>query len=75
VTSGPPLLFVSGTRDTLAGLDLLKPLVNNLGRRAQLHIVDEADHSLKLLKRSERTEDGVYAEIAGAVSGWVDNHL
>jgi hypothetical protein len=70
-----PLLFVSGTRDTLAGLDLLRPVVKKLGSRAQLHIVDEADHSFKLLKRSERTEDGVYAEIAGAVSGWVDNLL
>ena len=67
-----PLLFVSGTRDTLAGLDLLRPAVKKLGHRAQLHIVDEADHSFKLLKRSERTEEGVYAEIAEAVSGWVD---
>lgn len=70
-----PLLFVSGTRDTLAGLDLLRPVVKKLGRHAKLHIVEEADHSFKLLKRSERTEDGVYSEIAQAVSGWLDKNI
>lgn len=70
-----PMLFVSGTRDTLASLDLLKPVVNNLGHRVRLHVVEGADHSFKLLKRSERTEEGVYKEVAEAVSTWLDTLL
>lgn len=42
-----PMLFVSGDRDALAGLDLLRPVVDGLGDRATLHVVAGADHSLK----------------------------
>lgn len=72
---GLPMLFVSGTRDVLASLDMLRPVVKKLGRRASLHIVEGADHTFKLLKRSERTEDGVYREIAETVSAWVGGIL
>lgn len=46
------MLFLSGTRDALAELDLLKPVVKNLGENATLHLVDTADHSYKILKKS-----------------------
>ena len=69
---GLPILFVSGTRDTLASLDRLQPVVKKLGRGARLHIVEGADHSFRLLKRSERTEAGMYAEIAATTSQWID---
>jgi predicted alpha/beta-hydrolase family hydrolase len=39
-----PLLFVQGTRDELADLTLLRPIVAALGARAKLHVVDGADH-------------------------------
>jgi predicted alpha/beta-hydrolase family hydrolase len=39
-----PLLFLQGTRDDLADLALLRPVVRQLGPRATLHIVDGADH-------------------------------
>jgi uncharacterized protein len=39
-----PLLFVQGTRDELADLTLLQPIIDSLGPRAKLHIVDGADH-------------------------------
>ncbi len=66
-----PLLFVQGTRDRLAQLDLMRPVVDDLGARATLHVVDGGDHSFKVLKRSGRTHPEVMAEVADAVGGWV----
>ena len=50
-----PMLFLSGTRDELADLDLLRPVCEKLGERATLHVLDTADHGYKILKKS-RTE-------------------
>ncbi len=47
-----PMLFLQGTRDSLADLTLLKPVVSALGGRATMHIVDGGDHSFKVLKIS-----------------------
>ena len=66
-----PLLFVQGTRDRLANLDFLRPVVERLGSRATLHVVDGGDHSFKVLKRSGRTHEEVMAEMADAVAGWI----
>src|SRR6202042_1303721 len=49
-----PMLFLQGTRDTLAELTLLEPVVKALGSSATLHPVKEADHSFHVLKRSGR---------------------
>jgi hypothetical protein len=43
-----PMLFVSGDRDALAELDLLRPVVAGLGDRATLHVVEGADHSFRV---------------------------
>jgi predicted alpha/beta-hydrolase family hydrolase len=66
-----PMLFVQGTRDRLADLDLLGPILDDLGDRATLHVVDGGDHSFKVLKRSGRTEAEVMAEIADAIAGFI----
>ena len=66
-----PLLFVQGTRDRLANLDFLRPVVDRLGPRATLHVVEGGDHSFKVLKRSGRTHPEVMTEVADAVAGWV----
>jgi predicted alpha/beta-hydrolase family hydrolase len=66
-----PMLFLQGTRDALAGLDLLRPVLAGLGDLATLHVVEGGDHSFKVLKRSGRTQDEVMAEIGDAVVGWV----
>ena len=70
-----PLLFVQGTRDKLANLDLLQPVIDDLGARATLHIVDQGDHSLGVPKRSGRSEAEVLGEVADVVSDWVDNQV
>src|SRR5690348_3610531 len=50
-----PMLFVSGDRDPLAELDLLKNIVGELGDRATLHLVNHADHTFKVAAKSGRT--------------------
>jgi len=65
-----PMLFLQGTRDTLADLALLRPVVEALAGRAALHVVEGGDHSFHVLKRSGRTDDEVLDELAGAVSSW-----
>ncbi|MFO0888490.1 MAG: alpha/beta family hydrolase [Isosphaeraceae bacterium] len=65
-----PMLFLSGTRDELADLDLLRPVCKSLGRRATLHLVDTADHGYKVLKRSRTSTEDVFAEMARVVREW-----
>ncbi|MGL3212560.1 alpha/beta hydrolase family protein [Bradyrhizobium sp. BR 1433] len=69
-----PMLFLQGTRDALAELDLLEPVVKGLGHRAALHPVQEADHSFHVLKRSGRNDREVMAEVLDAFAGWVAKH-
>jgi predicted alpha/beta-hydrolase family hydrolase len=65
-----PMLFLQGTRDRLASLDLLRPLLAPLGARARLHVVEEADHSFHVTRRSGRTDEEVLEELARVVSAW-----
>ncbi|MFN3236890.1 MAG: alpha/beta fold hydrolase [Pseudomonadales bacterium] len=58
-----PQLFLSGTRDKLAELELLEPVVSKL-TRAQLHKLDTADHGFKILKRTRVASESVYEESA-----------
>jgi uncharacterized protein len=71
---GSPMLFLQGTRDALAELDLLEPVVKRLGARATLHLIDHADHSFHVLKRSGRTAGEVMAELLDAFAAWVAKH-
>ena len=66
-----PMLFLQGTRDSLADLELVRPVVKGLGRRARLHVVDGGDHSFRVLKRSGRDPDAVLDEIADAIAAFV----
>lgn len=65
-----PMLFIQGTRDTLADLNLIREVTSELGARATLHVVEGADHSFGVLKKSGRTNDEVLNEIAGAIAGY-----
>jgi hypothetical protein len=67
---GVPMLFLQGTRDALADLDLLRPITAALGARATLHVIDGADHSFHVLKRSGRTDADVQDELASTVTAW-----
>ena len=68
---GIPMLFVQGTRDELASLDLLQPLVARLGSRAALHLLQDADHSFHVPARSGRTNAQVLAAALDDLCDWV----
>lgn len=65
-----PMLFLSGTRDPLAELDLFKPVVKKLGKLATLHLLDTADHSYKVQKKARKTDEDVFAEMARVTAEW-----
>src|SRR5213595_4088679 len=65
-----PMLFLQGTRDEFADLELLRPVVKRLGDRATLHSVDGGDHSFHVLKRSGRTDADVTSELVQAIVDW-----
>jgi predicted alpha/beta-hydrolase family hydrolase len=66
-----PMLFLQGSRDKLAELDLLRPVVAGLGRRAKLVVVEQADHSFHVPIRSGRKDEEVMAELLDTVVEWM----
>jgi uncharacterized protein len=65
-----PMLFLQGTRDALAELKLIEPVVKGLGSSATLHPVRDADHSFHVLVRSGRNDGEVMDEILDAFATW-----
>jgi len=63
-------LFLQGTRDEFAQLDLLRGVVQQLGDRATLHRIEEGDHSFKVPKRTGKSEDDVMQELATTIQDW-----
>ena len=67
-----PMLFVQGTRDNLADVKLLEPVVKSLGPLASLHWVAEADHSFHVLARSGRNDEEAMREILDTFASWIE---
>ncbi len=67
-----PMLFIQGTRDELAKLSLLEPLVAQLAPRAALHKLADADHSFHVPARTGRKDVEVRAEALRAMVDWID---
>jgi predicted alpha/beta-hydrolase family hydrolase len=67
-----PMLFLSGTRDELAMLELLEPVVGGLGKRATLHLLDTANHGYKTLKKTRVSPEDVFDEMARVLSRWAN---
>ena len=67
-----PMLFLQGTRDALADLRLLRPICKELGARATLQVVETADHSFHVLKKSGRNDQEVLRELAAATVAWAE---
>lgn len=65
-----PMLFLQGTRDQFARLDLLRPVCSKLGSRASLHVVEGADHSFHVLKSSGTSDSQVMTELARKIASW-----
>jgi uncharacterized protein len=68
-----PMLFLQGTRDTLADLKLLRPICAELGTRATLHVIEGADHSFRVLKGSGTTDAEVLRTLARTTSSWAEH--
>jgi predicted alpha/beta-hydrolase family hydrolase len=66
---GGPMLFLQGTRDKLAELPLLRPIIAEIPH-ATLKVIEGADHSFHLLKSAGRTDDEALREIAATIASW-----
>ncbi len=69
-----PMLFLQGTRDTLAQIPMIESVCNGLDT-ADLQIIEGADHSFKMLKRSGKTQEEIILELAGLVRKFIGNIL
>jgi predicted alpha/beta-hydrolase family hydrolase len=65
------MLFIQGTRDAFGKLDLLQDVVQEIGERATLHLIEEGDHSFKVPKRVGRTEGEITQEILDTLTRWL----
>src|SRR5262249_51353214 len=66
-----PMLFLQGTRDALAELKLLKPVVAKLGKRARLVLATDADPSFHVPAKTGRKDPEVLAELLNQAAGWM----
>jgi len=66
-----PMLFLQGTRDTLADLQLLRPVVDKLGKRATLKLLEDTDHSFHVAASTGRKDADVRGEALDAMVAWV----
>ncbi len=67
-----PMLFMQGTRDELAHLELLRPLVERLGERATIKVLADADHFFHVPARAGRKDAEVRAEMLDELAGWIE---
>jgi predicted alpha/beta-hydrolase family hydrolase len=65
-----PLLFLQGSRDEFAQLELLTGVCRQLGELATLHLIEAGNHSFKVPKRTNRTAAQVMAELADRIVAW-----
>jgi len=66
-----PMLFLQGTRDALAELALLQPVIARLGDRATLELFEDADHSFHAPARAGRSDAQTMLQLADAIARWV----
>lgn len=66
-----PMLFLQGSRDSLADLKLIKTLCKRLDKRARLLVIEGGDHSFHVLKSSGRSDDEVLTEAVEQAAAWM----
>jgi len=68
-----PMLFLQGTRDDFASLDLLRPLVERLGERATLELIPDADHSFRVPARTGKGSEEILAGMMDRLLSWIES--
>jgi predicted alpha/beta-hydrolase family hydrolase len=68
---GIPMLFLQGTNDALAELDLLRPVITRLGARTTLRLALDADHAFHVPAKTGRKDPEVLAELLDAAAAWI----
>jgi uncharacterized protein len=66
-----PMLFLQGTRDNLADLKQLQPLIERLGSRATLKVFADADHSFRVPARTGRRDEDIMREMLDVLVDWM----
>ena len=69
------MLFLQGTRDEFAHLDLLQPLIRQLGDRATLSLFEGADHSFHVPTRTGKKDSEIKAEMLDTLASWLKSHV
>jgi uncharacterized protein len=69
------MLFLQGTKDKLADLDLLKPLIKKIGAKATIHIIDGADHSFHVPKSIGKNDEDILNELAENSREWINKQI
>jgi uncharacterized protein len=66
-----PMLFVQGSRDAFGTPDELRPIIDPLPARADLHVVEGGDHSFKVPRKSGVRQDEVHRQIQDFIASWL----
>jgi uncharacterized protein len=70
-----PMLFLQGTRDSLADTELVEALVGRLRNQATLKLFEDADHSFHVPARTGRNDEDVRAEMLDELAGWLETNV
>ena len=70
-----PMLFLQGTRDEFADLDLLRPVAERLAPRATLSLFNDADHSFHVRARTGNNDAGIRQAMMDVLSAWIDKAI
>jgi predicted alpha/beta-hydrolase family hydrolase len=68
-----PMLFLQGSNDAFAQLDLLRRIVAGLRGRAELELIADADHAFHVPARTGRKDPEVLAAALAAASRWMSH--
>jgi predicted alpha/beta-hydrolase family hydrolase len=68
-----PMLFLQGSGDEFANLDLLQALIQRLGRCSTLKLFEDADHSFHVPARTGRKDADIRREMLDATAAWIDS--
>jgi hypothetical protein len=67
-----PQLFVEGTRDPFCPLETLAEVIGKRRLKADVVVIDDGDHSLKVRKSSGRSTKEAWDEAIAAIAAWIE---